>query len=122
MRQPQKQPRTLEEAVETVTKLLVEWDQIDRVRRMVRQCGVDDAISLVHHGIGQDIRNDLHLWEPKSLALRRDIWEKIGDERRSPYIAHWSRWSPDRPCLIEGEMHADDASSEILRDVFTRLM
>ena len=117
-----RQPKTFEEAVETTIKLLVEWDQIDRCRRMVRQCGVDDAISLVHHDIGQDLRNDLHLWERKSLKLRQDIWEKIGPERRSPYIAHWSRWAPEQPALIEGDMHADDASSELLRAAFANLM
>ncbi len=109
-------PKTMEDAVRWIVKG-ISSEEREKVRQeLATPKGADRLHAGLHHTYGMYLRNTLQLWHPPSAELRKDIWEKIGPERRSFYDAHWSKYGDQ---LHQAEnMHADDASSELIDAAF----
>ena len=71
-----------------------------------------------HHGFGTFLRNELLLWHPESADLRAAIWNAMTDDDRAVYNDHWARCGQS----YQGpNMHADDASHELLKMAFKKI-
>lgn len=109
---------TLDEALAWVDERLSSSER-RRLKKLVQQVGIEDAITQLHMGLGLVIRNELLLWTPEGAQLRDDVWEHMTEEQRGRYNLYWA---------LTGEfhrsqdMHPDDCSSEIMRAYLTKLM
>lgn len=77
----------------------------------------DDIAGRAHHGLGQYIRNELHLWADTSADLRQDIWNHLSPIEAAKYEKWWSGKGDFKGRTV----HADDASNTILVAVITKV-
>ena len=103
-------PETLDEAVSLIIES-IEPEELAKTRALTKKMDLEDMVTNVHHTMGRFYRNELNFWHPSSAGLRKSIWESLSLERQRVYDDHWQKYGQ----LHQGEdMHADDASSELL--------
>lgn len=103
-------PRTVEELLDEMIERTPE-SELAKAAAMT-----EDEMCGLHFSFGMQIRNTFNLWDEKSASLKYDLWHNYMDDwSRAVYQNHWNRF-PECAGKFEGSnMHADDASNEILK-------
>jgi hypothetical protein len=81
----------------------------------IRNNDPDDIGVRVHFGFGRNVRNTFSLWSEESADLKEEIWNSLPLAKKAFYIAWW------KGAFMGRNMHADDASSEIIRALIKRV-
>ena len=87
--------------------------------KFIKKAGSID-VSGYHHSIGREIRNIFCLWSEDSGPLKADLWNRMLTDERKVYDDHWRSCEGGK--VYQGaEMHADDASHELMKRLFRKI-